>query len=358
MTRTAEDLENRSDSKTGGQLGMQLVANMSEITKARIQDSGIKNAHDNLRLLDQGQSLKALRDVSIADGDNALVVSAGPSIRRTNVAEKLLASSFKGAVIATESSMLYCLRHGIVPDLVVTLDPHATRIVRWFGDPALTVADLRADDYFSRQDMDISFSDELRANEQIIELLEKYGKQIRIALSSSSSQKVVQRALECDMDIYWWNPMYDDPGDKNSVTRQLYDVNKLPCVNAGGNVGSACWMMAHAVLGKKQVAVTGMDFGYYADTPYKNTQYYKEAIALVGEENLDSLYIQLYNPHLQQWFYTDPAYMWYRTSFLEMAAEADCITYNCTEGGTLFGDNIEFVTLDAFLSGQCLPKKI
>jgi len=352
MTITAENLENRHDSKTDGQLGMELVANMPEITKARIQNSGVENAQNNLPHLNRGQSLKALRDVSIAEGDSALVVSAGPSIRRTNVAEKLLASNYKGAIIATESSMLYCLRHGIVPDLVVTLDPHATRIVRWFGDPNLTEADLRADDYFSRQDMDISFSDELRANEQIIELLEKYGKQIRIALSSSSSKKVVQRALECDMDIYWWNPMYDDPGEKDSVTKQLYGMNKLPCVNAGGNVGSACWMMSHAVLGKKHVAVTGMDFGYYAETPYRNTQYYKEALALVGEENLGSLYIRLFNPHLQQWFYTDPAYMWYRTSFLEMAAEADCITYNCTEGGTLFGDNIAFITLEQFLTGQ------
>ena len=125
--------------------------------------------------------------------------------------------------------------------------------------------------------------------------------------------------------------------------------NRLPCVNAGGNVGTAAWMMAHAVLGKKHVAVTGMDFSYYGDTPYRNTQYYYEAVDLVGEENLDSLYIHIHNPHTGMDFFTDPAYMWYREAFLELAKDADCKTYNCTEGGILFGDVIEFLPLSDFL---------
>ena len=50
-----------------------------------------------------------------------------------------------------------------------------------------------------------------------------------------------------------------------------------------------------------------MDFSYYEDTPYKNTQYYYEAVDLVGENNLDAFFIRVYNPHLKQWFYTDPA---------------------------------------------------
>jgi hypothetical protein len=113
-------------------------------------------------------------------------------------------------------------------------------------------------------------------------------------------------------------------------------------------------MMAHAVLGKKHVALTGVDFSYYEGTPYRNTQYYREAVALVGESDLDSVYIRVFNPHLAAWFYTDPAYMWYRECFLEMAEEAECVTYNCTEGGILFGDAIRFVPLRDFLNGAAI----
>lgn len=338
----------------GGALGLKLVADMTRITMDRIGDAGMENARRNLEFLGSGKSLKALRESVVGRGDRAVIVAAGPSLHRTSVADLLKSFQFEGAVIVTDSAMRYCLRHGIVPDLVVTLDPHAKRIVRWFGDPELEASHLEMDDYFSRQDMDREFSDELRANEEIIELLNKHGKNMRIALSTSSSAAVVKRAMQTGMEIFWWNPMYDDPDDPVGVTRKLHDMNKLPCLNAGGNVGSACWMMAHAVLGKRHVALTGVDFSYHDGTPYRNTQYYYEAIELVGEDNLDSIYIRLLNPHLSQWFYTDPAYMWYRNIFLEMAAEADCITYNCTEGGILFGEYIRFVPFRSFLDGTAV----
>jgi hypothetical protein len=337
---------------TAGKLGLELVRGMGEITLARIGEAGLANARRNHDLLHHGKSLKLLRRQGIGKTDQALVIAAGPSIKRQNVAEQLLKHRFDGAVIATDSAILLCLSNGIVPDLVVTLDPHPERIARWFGDPELREEHLQQDDYFSRQDMDPRFADQLRVNDEIIRLLDQYGKQMRIALSTSASPKVVKRAIETGMEIFWWNPMYDDPDADNSVTRQLHELNGLPCVNAGGNVGAACWMMAHAVLGKRHVALTGMDFGYYADTPYKNTQYYYEAVALVGEDKLGSIFMPVHNPHLDQWFYTDPAYMWYRNCMLEMAADADCTTYNCTEGGILFGDAIEFVPLSQFLTGR------
>ncbi len=331
-------------------LGMQLVAKMGDITRDRIQDLALKNACNNLVTIRNGQSLKALRNITLGKGDKAIVIAAGPSLRRKHVAEQLLAANYDGAIIATESSMLYCLRHGIIPDLVVTVDPHPTRITRWFGDPDLSETNLKADDYFERQDLDTSFSEALRTNEEILELLNKYGPQMRIAVSSSSSNTVVNRAYQSGMQVYWWNPMYDDPNQENSVTRTLQTENSLPCVNAGGNVGSAAWMMANAVLNKHRIAVTGMDFGYYAETPYRNTQYYYEALMLVGEEHLDEIYMHIHNPYLDQWFYTDPAYLWYRECFLQMAAHANCQTFNCTEGGILFGDNIHFIKLAEFLA--------
>ena len=333
-----------------GQLGLKLVANMERMTRDRHARLALDNAERNAAFLGRGNSLARLRDETVGKGDSAVVIAAGPSVKRRDPARLVKEAGYRGALVATESALGYCLRSGIVPDLAVTLDPHTTRIVRWLGDPNLTEEQLRQDDYFSRQDQDDAFADEMRANEEILGLLDRHGRDIRMALATSASQAVVDRVLATGMEIYWWNPMLDDPDEPDSVTQRLQDENGLPCVNAGGNVGTACWVMADAVLGKKHVALTGVDFSYYDGTPYRNTQYYHEAVALVGEENLDSLFIRIHNPHLDAWFFTDPAYKWYRDCFLEMAGDADCVTYNCTEGGILFGGGIRFMPFDEFLT--------
>lgn len=343
--------------REAGQLALELVKRMASLTLDRIADDGISNARENLPLLNRGKTLKDLHDAGIGSGERAVIVAAGPSLHRTDVAQKLSAHRFEGAIITTDSAMRYCLQQGIVPDLVVTLDPHRKRIVRWFGDPNLQAADLEADDYFSRQDMDRAYADEMRANDEILELLDRHGKTMKLALSTSASPAVVARALQTGMEIFWWNPMYDDPAIEDGLTQQLFEMNGLPCMNAGGNVGSACWMMADAVLGKEHVALTGVDLSYYDGTPYQNTQYYYEAVDLVGKEDLDALFVRIFNPFVNKWFFTDPAYLWYRNIFLEMALEADCVTYNCTEGGILFGDNILFVPFEDFLSGVAIKNR-
>ena len=56
--------------------------------------------------------------------------------------------------------------------------------------------------------------------------------------------------------------------------------------------------------------------------------------------------VEVFNPHLGETWLTDLAYYWYYHSFKEMAKLASCRTYNCTEGGILFGEKIEFTTID------------
>jgi hypothetical protein len=285
------------------------------------------------------------------EGDSAIILAAGPSLHRQEVAAQLRAAQFRGPLIATESAMAYCFRHGLVPDLIVTLDPHAERIVRWFGDPELTRERLEADDYFKRQDMDPAFAaDQLRSNGELLDLVNRHGPGIKAAICSSASTAVADRVYASGMDPYWWNPFYDDYDLPDSLTRQIHQMNGLPCLNAGGNVGSAAWVLAHAVLEKKRLALVGMDFGYYADTPYERTQYYYELVGLVGRERLDEVFVRIHNPHVGADFYTDPAYLWYRDSFLQMAREADCETFNCTGGGILFGDGVRVESLATFVA--------
>jgi hypothetical protein len=332
-------------------LGRAISASLGPITLSKVSEVGFANARANASRIASGQNIAALRRTPLARGRDALVIAAGPSLHRFETAPIIRESTFRGTIIATDSSMSWCLRNGIVPDLVVTLDPDATRIIRWFGDPLLDDEALRRDDYHARQDMDPRFREEqLESNAELLSLVDEYGPSIRIAISSSASEAVAKRVEQSRMASYWWNPMYDDFDARESLTRRIREMNDLPCVNAGGNVGSACWVFAHAVLGKTRVGLVGVDFSYYDDTPYERTQYYHEIVALVGHERLDEVYVRIHNPYVRQDFFTDPAYLWYRDSFLEMAQTASCETYNCTGGGILFGPGIHWSGLADFLA--------
>lgn len=339
-------------------MGRRIASQIGALTLEKVTEAGFANARSNGPRIAAGKSIAALVDSPLR-GRDALVIAAGPSIHRQDTARLIRESGFHGTIIATDSAMSWCLRQGFVPDLVVTLDPHARRIVRWFGDPDLDERSIGEDDYYSRQDMDPRFRhDQLQFNQEMLQLINEHGSRIRIAVASSAPESVVRRATQSGMDIYWWNPMYDDYDAERSLTRQIHEMNGLPCLNAGGNVGSACWVMAHAILGSPRVALLGMDFGYYADTPYGQTQYYKEILSLVGPDRLDEVYVRLCNPHVGKEFYTDPAYLWFRQSFLEMVQDAGCETTNCTGGGILFGDGIHVATLESFVRGSVASSQV
>lgn len=334
-----------------GVLGRAIAGRLSGITLEKVTEIGFSNAERNAASIAGGKSLLETQEADKMSGDSALVIAAGPSLHKHPTADIIKKSGYDGMIITTESAMGWCLRNGIVPHWIVTLDPHPERIVRWFGDPKLTEGFLALDDYFARQDMDPQFwRDQMENNRELVRLVNENGPKIRAAVSSTASQSVVDRVLESGMRTFWWNPMFDDFDLPDSLTRKIHKMNGLPCLNSGGNVGTACWVLAHAVFNKKKIGLVGMDFGYYSETPYSRTQYYKEILALVGPRRLDEVYVRLRNPHLGRDFYTDPAYLWYRNGFLEMTERADCETFNCTGGGILFGKGICWADLGRFLS--------
>ena len=86
--------------------------------------------------------------------------------------------------------MFYLLSNNIIPDLVITFDPHPSRVIRWFGDLQLNEKSIKKDDYFARQDLEIMFNNELKMNSKIIKLFNKFSKKIKIAIGTSSSKKL------------------------------------------------------------------------------------------------------------------------------------------------------------------------
>lgn len=328
-------------------LGRRIASRLEAATFERIAGVGLENAALNRPRIER--SILELADVPLGEGDSAIVIGAGPSLHRRDSVARLRKSRYTGTIVAVDSALGACLRGGVVPHLVVSVDPHRERIVRWFGDPALTAAP--ADDYFRRQEMDRDHAEnEVEANRKLVRLVDDYAKRLRVAAATAASPKVVERCREAGMTLYWWNPMYDDYDKPDSISRSLHRANGLPCLNGGGNVGTAAWVLAHAVLGKRRVALVGMDFGYEPGTPYDKTQYYPEIVEEFGSR-LDEVFIRVQHPVSGEVWLTDPPYYWFREVFFEMVGEADCETFNCTEGGILHGPGVKATTLEEFVNG-------
>jgi len=297
------------------------------------------------------KSIRDLPELPFEKRASAIVISAGPSVHKRNSIQRIKQSAYKGTIIVVDGAYIASLKQGLIPDFVLTLDPHPTRIVRWFGDSNFE-ENNKHDDYFQRQDLDLEFrKNTIQQNQYHIQLVNQYGFQTKAIVASTAPQNVVRRIYEAQFDRYWWNPLVDDPNSEKSLTRQLYDLNKLPCMNTGGTVGTAAWVFAHSILTIPKIAVLGMDFGYYADTPFKKTQTYYELVKHIGqEEDVQECFMEMEFPLTKEKFFIDPTYFWYRRNFLQLLAKSRAKIFNCTEGGTLFGDQIECISLSEFLN--------
>lgn len=317
---------------------------MPELTVRRSADAAVANAREN-----QPSISSSITDLTVlCEADVVFILSAGPSLHQQDPAAELLAYRNSATTVAVDSALGYCLRNGLIPDFVVSLDPHPTRVCRWFGDPDL--ASRADDDYFRRQELDPQLrSHDLERNEKLIALVDQYGPKIRAVLGTSVSPNVAQRCFQAGMQVSWFNPFLDEVDTSGSLTRQLHRLNGLPAMTTGGNVGTAAWVFAHQVLRCKTAILLGMDFGYAPDSSPENTQYFEELQELFGEHATDA-FIDVLNPYTGEVWFTDPTYYWYRRCFLEMCQRVPCRTINCSEGGTLFGEGVDFRSLSDVLA--------
>ena len=107
-------------------------------------------------------------------------------------------------------------------------------------------------------------------------------------------------------------------------------------------------MFADSVLKVDKIALLGMDFSYYMDTPIKNTQYYDRISKLTKKENIKSFFKKIYNPKEKKFYYSDYVYIWYKEIFLEMVNNTNTKTFNCSKGGIIFENGIVWTSLKKF----------
>lgn len=271
---------------------------------------------------------RTIRDVRPVRNSRSLVVSAGPSLYRQEILARLARVERRPIVVATDGAYIQCLKAGIVPDWVVTIDPHPTRIAVLFG------ADSQ-DDYFDRTRADHGF-ERAQSNRPLVD-----EHRAPLVIASSAPQSVVERTAR--FDRYWFVPLVDDPEDAG-LTSAMVEATGAPALNTGGTVGTAAWAFAHAVLKSPDIAVVGMDFGYPQGTPLENTQ----------EWNLTGGDPELYPQFPERGYYSSPTYWWYRQNFLDLLEAADARVTNCSGAGLLYGDRIEEMRLEEWINKSAL----
>ena len=246
-----------------GNLGIKLSEKIGEATILATQHISLDNVKINQPYF--GQTIDDLPEVQQPKSNRpVIVICAGPSLRRRNTIARISAAIKRGLeidVIAVDSSLGHCLRGGIIPDYMVTVDPdyYGYQMVRFLGDPELS--SRPKDDFFVRRDPETE-QDEVRRNQELLEIVNQYGRHIKAIIGTSASPLITKRCRESGMSLYWWSPIYDDYDTPDSITRKLFEDTGIPCMVTGGKVGTLAWIFAHSVLKRKHVALVGEDIGY------------------------------------------------------------------------------------------------
>lgn len=311
----------------------ELLSHIPQIGLDHHREEILENSRCNAQFVE-----RTIRDIAPTDKP-CLVISAGPSLYRKQILRRIGDSFSDGIIIATDGAYIQCLKAGITPDWVVTIDPHPTRIVRWFGDPDYE-RNSEGDDYFKRQDLDVNFrANDARENAKNIESVD--AAKAKLVICSTAPANVVARTAH--FERFWFAPLVDSP-DEEGITKTICAESGLPALNTGGTVGTAAWAFARTCLQSREIAVVGMDFGYYPDTPLSNTQ---EWNMLKYHSDVRDFYPY----HEGHWgaAYTSPTYWWYRQNFLDLLKAADARVTNCSEGGLLFGERVDCMDLDEWL---------
>lgn len=248
----------------------------------------------------------------------------------------------KFAVIACDGTVGHCLNGGLIPDVAITVDP-SIRILRWWGDAHHVTDD---DEYFLKDRDSPKNGKALLSTERTITLLDQMGSKLAVAFTPLTHELVLDRLMSIGADLYLFLPMSDD----EAFMEKLWDAYpKLVALNCAGQVGGACYAMAQ-FLGAKKIALAGYDMGYPPETPLEQTQYF-DLIAL-NPALASKMFFKVKNPHLEEAWYTDVVYLGYAYALAKMAAHAKTKgieTINCTQGGILSGEGIEWMSLTEYL---------
>lgn len=308
MVRSLMTLEpNDSDTQ---QLGVNTALNLAPVW--------VKNIADNLGRIKNEHDIRELKNIHA--GKPAIVIGAGPSLydnaSHTNHLELIKEKKFDGPILIADRVLEPCLKYGI-GDYNCVVDG-SEKICQFFDND--TVRNYHGD--------------------------------MKGIFATSTHKKVVDAWLN---RIYFFVPSIPQEILPNA-TSLMADFTGNSDINAGGNCGMLAWNMA-AWMGCKEIAMVGMDLSYKTNTPIEQTQAYDQYLRCLGKDRVHEAFTQGRHPFFKTPYRIDNIYQTFKTTALiwikAFKERGTCTTYNCTEGGSLYGDGIESMYLKEFLETRC-----
>ncbi len=276
-----------------------------------------RNFAENLPYIRGGKAINDLEGYGM--GKAAVIVGAGPSIWRFNHLKMLAESNFDGIVMVCDSMLKHALKAGVTPEkfpdyFCGSVDGNRDLIWKMYDDP----------------------------------IVDKYGKGIKALFTTMVAPNTRERAEKAGMEIYWYNPRYDDWRRNESFTRLAgmmtateHRQKGIGCIRSAGQVGACLWAIAFSVLNASPIALIGVDCGYLDGTPIEETAYYKTIMQMAGDLKLATRYFRrVYNPYFKCHCLVDFIFDSYRKIWLELARHVprEYITINCSGSGSLYGE--------------------
>ncbi|KAF6246743.1 hypothetical protein C6990_06380 [Nitrosopumilus sp. b3] len=265
--------------------------------------------------------------------DFAIVIGAGPSLKKNKHLEQLAKSNYCGTIICTDRSLIPTLKAGVTPErfpsfFVITIDAYE-KITNYYDD----------------------------------EIVNKFGPLIKGIFSVLTSPNVMKRVRNAGIKIHWIHSLFDyDEGKKSFnhisalMIRSKKPDHKLPAIQTGGNVGTSGWFLAWKILKCKTICLIGMNHGWEEDDPQDLILSHGAAGDIsqlsLDDESFQRMFPKIFNPYFQTYCILDPIFQYYSTTFKEFIIRSpeEVTTVNSTEGGSLFGDRITCIKFIEFLS--------
>lgn len=300
-------------------------------TKTQMFDLWAKNFGLNLPDILNGNTITDLvpENPDVAPKGPSVIVGAGPSIWKHKhldlLGETIKNGQYKGIVCATDRMLIPCLERGIIPFISAGVD--GSPIIKKFYDHPI---------------------------------VEKYANQIKAVLNATTEHGVTEHCKKIGVHIYWFHPLFDDPTmvsesytklQKAMATNERHP-NGVPAMACGGNAGTATWTLSHSLLRRSPNALIGFDMGYPEGTNLEHTPYFS---ALFGAPKpsawVDTLYKEVYHPFFKTKALVDDVFNSYRAGFKNAVLRTPpwCETFNCSEGGTLWGERIKCMKFSTWL---------
>lgn len=292
---------------------------ITQITYEVLMELWCENFALNLPYIRSGKAINDLEEAG--KGKAAIVIGSGPSLQKNKHLEMLAESDFDGVILLCDGILKQALKAEVTPEkfpnqlFVGSVDGNRELIWKHYDDP----------------------------------IVDKHGSGIKGLFTTMAAPNARERAEKAGIDIYWYNPTYDDWRKNESFTRLSGMMTKteskpkgIACLKSGGNIGSSLAIISFSVFNANPTCLLGIDMGYLDGTPIEETPYYEKILkAAKGNVSVATKFFRrVYNPYFKCYCLVDFVFDSYRTAWLDLASKIpiEYITINCSQGGCLFGE--------------------